>query len=87
MRAARAAALAAFLVAACEHGDAPRCRRDQDCGPDHVCEPAAGICVRMTTPLDLDASNADADADAGADASSDAAPEDGLALDSGISYP
>ena len=62
--------VAVFVVAlssACDHDEAPRCTRDQDCPAAFLCEPASGACVRMTTPLDIVAGPDAAPTDAATD--------------------
>ena len=51
MRRARNSLLALALLA-CSHDEAPRCVRDDDCPEAFTCVREAGVCVRMTTPLE-----------------------------------
>ena len=45
-----------MAIAACDREEAPRCRDDRDCDDGRVCVAPSGLCVGMTTPLDIDAS-------------------------------
>jgi hypothetical protein len=67
--------LVVLVMVACAEEDAPRCRSDADCEGGRRCVPEAGVCLRMTTPLDVDAGPDAAEWDGpAADGPADAAP-------------